>query len=88
MGNLVSQSGRRDGSVASNTATAPDKITSPPPFLSLSDARDGLAFIGLSMATKSARGHKDSITRQTAFNFDMITGVASLTPHHSRPFLN
>lgn len=33
---------------------------------------DGLAFLGLSLAQKSARGHPDSITHQTAFDLNEV----------------
>lgn len=45
-----------------------------PPFLDPENTKvDGLAFLGLSLARKSAHGHADSQTHQTAFDLDSLT---------------
>lgn len=47
--------------------------TSQPPVLKPEESKvDGLAFLGLSLARKSDRGHPDSITHQTAFDLNNV----------------
>jgi len=44
-----------------------------PPVLKPEESKvDGLAFLGLSLSRKSDRGHPDSVTHQTAFDFNNV----------------
>ena len=44
-----------------------------PPVLDPANSKvDGLAFLGLSLARKSQRGHPDSVTHQTAFDLNLV----------------
>ena len=50
-----------------------DSKTDQPPVLNPQKSKvDGLAFLGLSLARKSDKGHHDSITHQTAFDLNNV----------------